>query len=228
VSHSIRSCVGLVLIAFISGCAGTTTSPSIFASDDVEIDGVNPATIESVDKTEKFAAAIRGLVFENGRVRVDPQYAPPRNDQMSENRVILGREAIDLNQRDAAIIHMAAAIRLNPDNADAYFGLGRAVTLRGKTAEAAASFRTALELRPGWTDAQFELGMSLWRAGQLEDATTEFRAIVANDPNHGPSLERLAVAAYYAGDRAAAAQYARASEAAGHPVPSQLWELLRN
>ncbi|MBL8760146.1 MAG: tetratricopeptide repeat protein [Phycisphaerae bacterium] len=210
-----------LLVSLLAACS---TGPS---SDALVYDGIGPDTIDSVDKRERFDKAVLPLEFKNQRVTIKPGFEIASSKGGSAAAVTRGTDAVNLNARDVATVEFVNAIRMNPRNADAYFGLGNAVTMRGKTGEAIAAYATALELRPEWVQARYELGMAFWKADRMEDATAQFRAILARDAQHGPSHERLAVAAYYAGDKQEALRHAAAAKAAGTDVPAQLYDLLK-
>jgi tetratricopeptide (TPR) repeat protein len=222
-----------------SGCAPASATPAA-ASDAsassadasaMTIDGVNPANINDVDKSERFAAAVKGLSFEGERLSVLPAHAVKRNPGASAEFLRLGRAAYDANERDVATLQFANAFRADDRNADAAYWLAKAFALRGKTEQRIASARTATELAPESAEARYELGMALWTRGDLSQgdtiaATWAFLDALSVNPAHGPSLERLAVASYYEGDAAAARQYAARAKAAGQTVPAQLEAML--
>lgn len=204
--------------------AACSTGPS---KAELVYDGIGPDSIDSVDKRERFDKAVLPLVFTNERVTIKAGYEIAASSGGSAAAVKRGNDAVKLNARDVATVEFVNAIRLNPKNAEAYFGLGSSVTMRGKTSEAIAAYATAIELRPDWIQARYELGMAYWKANRMSDATAQFRVILEQDPQHGPSHERLAVAAYYAGDKQDALRHAAAAKAAGTDVPAQLYELLK-
>ncbi|MCC6971720.1 MAG: tetratricopeptide repeat protein [Phycisphaerales bacterium] len=210
-----------LLMSFLAACS---TGPS---GVELAYDGIGPDSIDSVDKRERFDKAVLPLEFKNERVSVKPGYAIAASASGSAAAVKRGNDAVNLNARDVATVEFVNAIRMNPKNADAFFGLGNSVTMRGKTNEAIAAYATALELRPGWIQARYELGMGYWKANRMDEATAQFRAILDQDARHGPAHERLAVAAYYAGDKQEALRHAAAAKAAGTDVPAQLYELLK-
>lgn len=209
------------ILALVTACS-TAPSPTALVYD-----GVGPDSIDSVDKRERYDKAVLPLEFKDERVTIKPEYAIATSRSGSDAAVQRGSSAINRNARDVAIVEFVNAVRLNPTSADAYFGLGNALTTRDKTAESIAAYNTAVTLRPDWIQARYALGLAYWKADRLDDATSQFRAILAQDAHHGPSHERLAVAAYYAGDKQLALQHAAAAKAAGTDVPPQLYDLLK-
>lgn len=204
-----------------------TTANTVKAEVNTAVDGgASPEDINSLDRRERYDASVRSISFVGGRVSVRPQFEVPR-DVAASTRAMAGfNDAWSMNHKDRAVAYAAEAVRFDPQNADAMFALGRALTQKGKSTEALAAFSSAVDLRPAWGEARTELAMTYWRMDRMGDATAEFKRILEAEPNNGFALERLAVASYYAGDKAAAWQYVDRASAAGHQVPPQLIELL--
>jgi tetratricopeptide (TPR) repeat protein len=64
----------------------------------------------------------------------------------------------------------AAAIRLDPRNADAHNGLGICLASKGLPAKAVAEFETAVGLRPSFAAAELNWSRCLGALGQAEAA----------------------------------------------------------
>ncbi len=88
-------------------------------------------------------------------------------------------------------------IRVNPESADAYRGLGEVRCSQERWAEAAAAFEHSLRLKPGDPDVLYNLGIAYLKLGpeRLGDAERSYRAAVELRPKE---LEfRVALAELY-------------------------------
>ena len=70
------------------------------------------------------------------------------------------------NRQVQAISLFRAALSINPDFAEAHFGLGEALT-GTHPAEAERHYRLTLALNPGMTVAKDQLGIVLWKMGKI-------------------------------------------------------------
>ena len=59
------------------------------------------------------------------------------------------------------------AIKLNPDDADSYYGLGNAYRYQEELAEATQAYQEAVKLNPNYIDAYNNLGVTLKEQGRL-------------------------------------------------------------
>mgnify|MGYP006280051837 CR=1 FL=1 len=75
-----------------------------------------------------------------------------------------------------------AAIGIDPLNAAAHFGRGRAALARGDAATAAAAARTAIGCQPHFPRAHLLAGRALWRSGQVREAGDFLAAAVRQEP----------------------------------------------
>jgi serine/threonine-protein kinase len=107
-------------------------------------------------------------------------------------RVSLGLVLLKAGQPDAARTELEKALALNPQNADAYRGLGELHQALNQPAEAEADFRRAIALRP--TDRTFHdlLGTFYFQAGRMKEAEAEYRKSIALAPDGVWGLRNLA------------------------------------
>jgi Flp pilus assembly protein TadD len=89
--------------------------------------------------------------------------------------VALGNALYVAGQVDPAALQFAAAIRLDPQDADAHNDLGICWAARRQFDRAAAEFETAAELRPGFAAAELNWSRSLQELGQPEAAALHRR-----------------------------------------------------
>lgn len=91
----------------------------------------------------------------------------------------------------AALPKLQAAVRLDPQSAEAHNFLGSAFSSLGRTLDAIAQFQAALALRPDYPNARFNLGNAYARAGRKDDAIAEYQKILAANPGDALAKDRL-------------------------------------
>jgi hypothetical protein len=91
----------------------------------------------------------------------------------------------------AALPTLQAAVKADPQSAEAHNFLGSAMASLGRTSEATGQFRLALTLRPDYPNAEFNLGNALFKAGKLDEAIAEYRKILAATPDDDLTKDRL-------------------------------------
>jgi protein O-mannosyl-transferase len=87
-----------------------------------------------------------------------------------------------------------AALRLDPNSAEAHTNLGLALVDQGRVEEAAAEFREAVRLDPKKFPARNALGVALMRQGKREEAVAALREAVVLDPDDAGGHYNLGVA----------------------------------
>ena len=97
-----------------------------------------------------------------------------------------------LRQYPDAMREYEAAVRLDPNHADAHNNLGAMLHVAGRFDEAASHYRRALELRPDNVQARANLGRLLMVQGKLSDAAAQFEQGLASQPESVASLTGLA------------------------------------
>jgi predicted O-linked N-acetylglucosamine transferase (SPINDLY family) len=76
------------------------------------------------------------------------------------------------------------AVRLNPDSAHAYFGLGNALGEKGFHREAIVAFEQALQWNPNFAEAHFNLGVELSKCDLLDRACAAYQQTLRLKPSH--------------------------------------------
>ncbi len=99
-----------------------------------------------------------------------------------------------------AIIKYKLAIADNPENWQAYMGLGDAHYMMGEYYLAAAYFEESVAIQPHAPTYRY-LGDSYSRTGQLDKAIEAYQCSVDTDPNYGPAKESLRMALNQRNDR---------------------------
>jgi len=99
---------------------------------------------------------------------------------------------VHLNRIDEAAAEYREAIRLDPNNIEAYNNLGVILQQQGHLDEAEALFRKALVMHPDTCELQENLGTVLEAHGDLAGAAGCYRAALALQPAKGITHRRLA------------------------------------
>jgi predicted O-linked N-acetylglucosamine transferase (SPINDLY family) len=98
-----------------------------------------------------------------------------------------------LGRFDAAAGFYSRLIELQPDRADAHYGLGASHQGRGRFEQAAAAYRRALELKPDLAEAANNLGSSLRSLGRLDEALACYERALAINPGLANCWNNLGV-----------------------------------
>jgi tetratricopeptide (TPR) repeat protein len=94
----------------------------------------------------------------------------------------LGNMLFEEGKVDEAIVHYRAALRRNPNQADIYFNLGKALAQQGRNA--VPQFEAVLRLTPADAQAHDNLGGALMAIGRVADAMDEFEAALRLQPDN--------------------------------------------
>lgn len=92
---------------------------------------------------------------------------------------------------EQALVHYREAIRLMPDFAAAYVGLGRALAQVGKTEEAIGEYLQALRLKPDYADAHCNLGALLAGLGRVPEAVEHLKRALQTNPDMAEAHNNL-------------------------------------
>ena len=84
---------------------------------------------------------------------------------------------------DKAIAHCHAALRIQPDSAEAHFNLGNALSRQGKPNDAIAQYREALRANPGDPEVHNNLGAALTAQGRTEEAIIHYKKALRIRPD---------------------------------------------
>jgi Flp pilus assembly protein TadD len=217
-----RALFAACLAATLAGQACQTTRDPAVQED--AAGARPPIDSKTALKEARYLEAVKGLDFDTGLVVVvegtgdDVALARSYRDQ--------GLDRLQKNQLTGALTLLAKAVRTDPQDAEAYESLGRALQVKGKDEPALAAFRTALTLDPDFVDAQYGLATQLARLGRRSEAIPEMERVLELDPQNARAHERLAIWYYYEEDPETAWQHVHAARDLGRPPPPQFIALL--
>ena len=97
-----------------------------------------------------------------------------------------------LDRLSEAEAHMREAIRLEPDGAEGYSGLGAALARQGRVADAIEAYREAVRLEPSLASAHANLGVALATAGRPNEAVDSLLQAIALEPDQSRWRTRVA------------------------------------
>lgn len=95
---------------------------------------------------------------------------------------------------EAALVLIARAATLAPEEPRHHFGLGQTLQALHRHAEAAAAYRRALHSDPSSSDTHFALGVALQSQGDHAGAIVAYESAVALKPDHAGAIGNLGVA----------------------------------
>ena len=105
--------------------------------------------------------------------------------------------AIALTAQDRiplAIEHYSAALKINPDYADAHINLGAVLARQGKTNEAINHYLEALRIEPNSDKAHFNLGNALLAQGRIDEAINHFSRALRLNPLYAEAYNSMGLA----------------------------------
>jgi tetratricopeptide (TPR) repeat protein len=115
-----------------------------------------------------------------------------KNPAAQMAHVNLGMVEYGDGRADAAIAEFAAAIRLDPRDAEARDDLGMALAGAGRTDEALAAFAESLRLDPDDPKTHNNLANTLAATGRTADAAREYAEAIRLDPRYPDAHNNLA------------------------------------
>jgi protein O-GlcNAc transferase len=95
---------------------------------------------------------------------------------------------------EAALVLIARAAALAPEEPRHHFGLGQTLQALHRHAEAATAYRRALHADPSSADAHFALGVALQSLGDHAGAIVAYQSAVALQPDHVGAIGNLGIA----------------------------------
>jgi tetratricopeptide (TPR) repeat protein len=118
---------------------------------------------------------------------------------------------------DEAIESYKRAIALNPNSAEAAFGLGDAYSGKRQLVAAEQAYRRAVNLRPTWWSSHNQLGLLLVNRRRYDDAANEFREVIRLNPQNSWGYMNLGVVSVNKGNLQEAATIFEKAASLGAP-----------
>ena len=101
-----------------------------------------------------------------------------------------GVASLDSDQQKA-FVSFQKAVKLDPSNKEARYGLGHILALQGKLPQAEEELRAATELDENYSEAYTYLGQVLEKQGRWPEAIAAFRQALTNPLYATPDLARF-------------------------------------
>jgi tetratricopeptide (TPR) repeat protein len=114
--------------------------------------------------------------------------------QESQQLAFQGKQRLDQQRNDEAITAYREAVRRDPGNAVAQYGLGVAYSRTGADDQAIAAYREAIRLQPDNVDAYYGLGVVSERKGHDDAAIAAFREVIRRRPEDAMAYYGLGAA----------------------------------
>ncbi len=143
-------------------------------------------SVTANDKVERADATADGVVIIKAAESLN---SSPRSYQYWYDR---GMNSVHEGRYEEAKQAYRQALQINPDSAEAHFGLGVAYDELGDTKYALRALKQAISLVPDFTDAHFRTGLIYDNLKKNKPALESFNNVIRTDPAH-------ADAHYYAG-----------------------------
>ncbi|MCE7964853.1 tetratricopeptide repeat protein [Nitrospirales bacterium NOB] len=95
------------------------------------------------------------------------------------------------SDQQQAYVSFQKAVKLNPDNKEAHYGLGHIYAMQGRFKLAEESFRDAIRVDGDYAEAYTYLGQVLANQGRWKDAIAAYRQALSNPLYPTPDLARF-------------------------------------
>ena len=131
---------------------------------------------------------------DRSRVTANPKPVVPSTQLIAADYFLEGGFKLKKQDWQGAIAAFSAAIRLNPNYAEAYNNLGVTLARQGKTAEAIAAYQKAISINPNFAMTYNNLGVALANQGKTAEAIAAYQKVISLNPNHAVAYNNLGFA----------------------------------
>jgi tetratricopeptide (TPR) repeat protein len=97
----------------------------------------------------------------------------------------------DVDAVDAVIESFETAINIDPNNAEAYNGIGTVLNEKGELDAAIDSYKQALKIKPDYADACFNMGNALKDKGDLDAAVDSYKQALKIKPDFSAAYNNI-------------------------------------
>jgi tetratricopeptide (TPR) repeat protein len=140
---------------------------------------------------ERWAHAAQETGDAHSLIEAYEFYTAQGNAPTAEMHINWGRALWQLRDYENALAHFAAAIELNPHDANAFLNAGDALYQLGAYSEAADAYSAGIERDPYNAQAWFTLGNCYFRMGVYDAAKIAYEQALRLDPNHAQAQHNL-------------------------------------
>ena len=112
---------------------------------------------------------------------------------------LLGQVELQAHDGASAAQAFAAALALDPTDAETHYNHGVALQMQRKRSDAADAYRRALAFRPDLVAAEFNLGVLHQEEGATDAAIAAYEKVVAGEPKNAAAYKNLGEALFAAG-----------------------------
>ncbi len=174
----------ITLLTLLGACSSAPPRP-VAVTASVPADLPDPASGAAGSRQKPSAAAVAGPSATQAPATT-PNAGPAATagPTPAQQVYLEGRKALDADNLDAAIRLFNRAIGLDSTLIDAWSGLGVALNLAGRQAEALKIFRQAVAIAPSDATAQANLGLALQgdgRSAEAREALARARRLAPDD-----------------------------------------------
>ena len=108
-----------------------------------------------------------------------------------------GNEHWKQGEYQEAIDDYTSAIKINPDDADAYVNRGAAYHNLGKHQEAIDDFNTAIKINPNYAKAYYNRGMVCKKLGRYQEAIADYTTAIKINPDDADAYVNRGISKAY-------------------------------
>lgn len=199
-SHVIRTAIGAIALAALTGCASHKKS-STAPAPPVPVVTTEPTAAQE-STLEQANAAMQAGAYEDALSLFRELLA--ENPTLVDAHLGLGMTYERSGDLDKAEPAYRRATTLDAENFDAQLGLARVLTGMQRYSEAVSAFHRALVIRPENLEANVGMALAYLRQNQAQEALAFAQKAVELAPSDGEARVNLAVALERLGRRAEA------------------------
>jgi Flp pilus assembly protein TadD len=144
--------------------------PAAVATNRVEIEGEPPAVLKPIVKSVEPAAV-------KANTDTAEKTEPKTGQKSAYDFLVEGHEFLKAQKDREAIKAFKESIKLNPNTAETYYGLGFSNFRLGRFKDAADAFRKAVTLNPEMAKAHYGLSLAYQELGNTSGLLDEYRTL---------------------------------------------------